>query len=434
VCFTFELNAGPKDMSFLKLTKFSVATLFLLMVTLTNVGQGLKISLLLLIFILTSIIYYKRSFYFDRYLLIMTVLVVFVGLFGVFIGAINNTPGFISYIPLTIVYPFIIFYLSPICTRFSANNIDLFIIYLTIVTSIISLAFILLVFILNINFVGDFYKDIYGGVAYISHYDGENLKFMLPVIDFFVFSFPYLIISSIMKIEGNKHNRIRLLALLLSICVVLFSGRRAILVFSIFTLFLSNLFVLLFYPSKKLKSKVLKYSLLFIILVSSFFLLLSVLGIVDLAYLYSVILSSLNFTSNESNLERVIQYKFLLNGFYDNYMIGNGFGSVAGYQRSSKGWQYELQYMAWLFHGGLIVTFTYTLTLAFMFFVILKSTLSKVSNSNQIYFMITMSIGAVFLSNATNPYLSKFDMMWVFSLLVYCFIHSKKVSFINERI
>lgn len=420
-------------MMFFRLTKFLMAVMFFLMVALTNVEQPLKIAVLLIVFFLVSSIYYKYGVFFDSYLLMMTILVIIVGVVGVLVGALKNTEGFVFYIPLTIIYPFLVFYFSPIYLRFSVFDIDFYIIVLTIFTSFVSLFFIFLVFFLNLDFIGDIYKSVYGGVAYVSHYDGENIKFMLPVIDFFVFSFPYLIISSILRFENYSHNRLRYFALFMSICVVFFSGRRAILIFSCLILIVSIFFILLFYPSKKTKRKVVKYSFLIFLVFLSFFTFLYVFSIVDFSYFMDVLFSSLDFSSNVSNLERVKQFDFLLSGFYDSYFFGNGFGAVAGYQRSSKGWQYELQYMAWLFQGGLVVTFIYAITLLFVFFVILKSTLSRSSMANQVYFTITMSLSVVFLSNATNPYLSKFDMMWVFSLLIYCFIHSKKDIFANEK-
>lgn len=412
-------------MKVLSLSKFLIALLFLLMVALTNVSQGIKLSLLLIIVILATFVYLKRGGLFDKQLLGMTIIVMTVGVFGVLVGAINSTPGFLFYIPLTIVYPFLLLYLSPLYTSFSVKDVDRYIIYLSIVNASISLCFVFFVLILNMQVAQEVYRSIYGGVAYISHYEGENVKFMLPVIDFFVFSFPYLIISSIIKPEHENGNNLRLLALGLSCIVVLLSGRRAILLFSTLICIFSLFIALVFYPSKKVKISILKYGTSILLLSALFLALLSYFEFVNVVFLYDVILSSLNFSSNESNLERVYQFKALFKGFVDNFYIGAGFGAVADYERSEKGWQYELQYLAWLFHGGIVVTMSYALTLLFLLTKSIKLSFANKSSNCYVLFIIIMSCTVVFLSNATNPYLSKFDMMWVFALLIYCFIQSK---------
>ncbi|MBG9582138.1 hypothetical protein ABE42_23690 [Bacillus thuringiensis] len=124
-------------------------------------------------------------------------------------------------------------------------------------------------------------------------------------------------------------------------------------------------------------------------------------------------LSLLNQFNFDAGHERNSQFEALINGWLNHPLIGNGHGAVATVIRSEEmPWAYELQYADILFKTGIIGFGVYSLS---GIWVILKliSLAKKYSGAKMIVIPILTGLIAFLIANATNPYLLKFDYIWI---------------------
>lgn len=116
---------------------------------------------------------------------------------------------------------------------------------------------------------------------------------------------------------------------------------------------------------------------------------------------------------------RLDQYTALINGWHDNFLLGAGTGIDAKVSRSNIPGTYELSYIAILFERGTLGGFFYFSLLAYP--IIQAIRLGKQSNelqTKQLLISYSTCYIAMLIANATNPYLSAFDFMWIIFLFI----------------
>jgi hypothetical protein len=111
------------------------------------------------------------------------------------------------------------------------------------------------------------------------------------------------------------------------------------------------------------------------------------------------------------------QFLNLVTGWTEAPLLGAGHGAVApGWLRSEdQPWAYELSYVALLFHTGLLGFMAYAAGVAW----ILWMGLRIIRSGGRLgLYMLPVLVGTIcfLLANATNPYLEKYDYMWVIFL------------------
>jgi hypothetical protein len=116
---------------------------------------------------------------------------------------------------------------------------------------------------------------------------------------------------------------------------------------------------------------------------------------------------------------RAEQFFTLYNGWQQTPLFGAGHGASAlGPLRSVEmPWAYELSYAALLFHTGIIGFLIYSSGVICIFWMGLK--IMRSGHWLGIY-MLPVLVGTTcfLIANATNPYLEKFDYIWVIFLPV----------------
>ena len=125
-------------------------------------------------------------------------------------------------------------------------------------------------------------------------------------------------------------------------------------------------------------------------------------------------------TFSSGNSDDVIgrrnQYLALLQEWMATPFIGTGFGGVAAYTRSvEQPWSYELSYMALLFHTGILGFLLYGASVCWIY---VKSILIIRSSDKIGLLLAPVLVGTTsfLIANATNPYLEKYDYLWVLFL------------------
>jgi hypothetical protein len=124
-------------------------------------------------------------------------------------------------------------------------------------------------------------------------------------------------------------------------------------------------------------------------------------------------------TGEESSLVRSEQFAALLQEWFARPLFGAGHGaSAAGSIRdSNRPWSYELSYVALLFHTGMLGFLAYTAGVVWVFWKGIH--LIRLGNELSLYMVpILVGTGCFLIGNATNPYLEKYDYLWVIFLPV----------------
>lgn len=235
-----------------------------------------------------------------------------------------------------------------------------------------------------------------------------------------LFGFPFLLaLISLPKelIVFNKFwNRLALLALVLALITLLFSGRRIFWVVAA----ASPLIIFVIYKVSGLENPF-KFKPLFsiVVIVLSTFLTGSAVFELSFKSILDDILAGFDFgdSSNLSAYARAEQFYALLHGWMDNPLFGSGHGAAApGSIRSDEHpWAYELTYLALLFQIGLVGSLVYASALLWMF---VKSIRLVRVRPEAAAMLLPLLVGLTgfLIANATNPYLAKFDYLWTIFL------------------
>ena len=203
---------------------------------------------------------------------------------------------------------------------------------------------------------------------------------------------------------------------LLLFCLAVFSGRRALLV----TMFLGPLiaWILSFkltrgrIRSLTIKIRPLSLLLSFILLICFVVLLLNLVNVVGKSYLVDQLKSIFDFSGNESNVERTLQFHALMQGISESPFFGSGAGAAASYSRSpDQPWAYELFYVSIVFQYGVFGFLVYLIPVLYVVFWLVMRV--KNYGRDTFYFCFLSGLISFLISSGTNPYIGKFDYMWV---------------------
>ena len=122
---------------------------------------------------------------------------------------------------------------------------------------------------------------------------------------------------------------------------------------------------------------------------------------------------------------RTSQFSALVSGWLENPIFGAGHGtSVRVIRSNEQPYAYELSYLALLFHTGLVGFLLYASGVIWIFYNgvrLIQSGDELAKRGLPVY----VGTACFLIANATNPYLEKFDYMWVIFL---------PLAFINVRL
>lgn len=117
--------------------------------------------------------------------------------------------------------------------------------------------------------------------------------------------------------------------------------------------------------------------------------------------------------------ERTIQKPYLLKAFTESPLFGSGFGGYAGYQRNElKPWTYELTYHTLLFNMGIVGT-VYLLSLFSYYLVLVIRLLRRFRNGSATPFGLLVALCSLLVGAYSNPYFGGFDTLFFGGLLPF---------------
>jgi O-antigen ligase len=245
-----------------------------------------------------------------------------------------------------------------------------------------------------------------------------------------IFSVPFVLTLWITRLNNEFfHEHTYFLICILLLGLVILSGR---------TIFQVNLLLLAFINmvtiKKYIKSNIIIIRSIFLILVFGLvsFMIVNLFYSIDMNVIILNIVNKFTSSNNTSLNIRVSQFKVMIDAWKERPLFGwgEGVGLTAIYGR--QGWSYELVYVARLFQTGIIGTglyFSFIVWIVYRCFVILKQKtyLSKIT-----YCLLNGFI-CFMIANATNPYLAKFDFMWIIYLplviINYDLLNNKRLRY-----
>lgn len=231
-----------------------------------------------------------------------------------------------------------------------------------------------------------------------------------------IFITPFILTLWITRLNNDFFSKYTyyLICILLLVLVVL-SGRT---IFQINLLFL--VFINMFMIKKYIKNSLViaRMFFLFIIIGIFGFVIINNFYTIDISVIISEIVTKFedlkSSNNNTSGSIRAMQFKAMIDAWKERPVFGWGEGvGLATFIRSDEqDWAYELVYIARLFQTGIVGTalyFAFILWIIYRFIIIInrKTYLSRLS-----YCLLNGFI-CFMIANATNPYLGKFDFMWV---------------------
>lgn len=395
--------------------------LFFLMLFLPASYQPIKAALLAVVLAAITVqALHRGRLTLHRAILLWTLLSVATGLFFLLRGVTRGAPGAIEVGRVYALWPlvYMILIAGIAATPAALPNIMRVLVVATIAIGVYGASYIL-------HMVGVLPDALYLPLEQnqrISFYAGW-VEFNIDSLASLLFLVPF-IVSALMtwpKAQTVISRRWLWIALFTGVALAAMSARRALLlviaVSPLFTLVLRQLLP----KAEKRDSRALVLHFLVVGGVALFGLALTLHFLFGLSFgpVADMFKRGFAFGSYVRGVERRDQFFNLLNGWLQVPILGSGHGGVApGWARSQEQpWAYELSYFALLFHTGLVGFLIYAAGVSW----IVTRSLRIIREGNRLGLcMLSVLVGTVsfLIANGADPYLEKYDYMWVIFLPV----------------
>lgn len=387
----------------------------------------IKIILLSMGFLFSIIdIIFTKKIKINRSIFMGYIFYMLIGLFYIFYGVIRNNPGALKVITVYFIWIFIYAILFS-----SISKIE----YIKVIDRIFVLSSIIIplygywYLLYTLNIISYFYfLDMYNSIGV---YTG-SIEISIGSVSSLLFILPYITLKVFLK----KDNRLLASILILNMSFLFLTGRKALWLSYFISVFLFYIIYFFFIKTKNkiILKRIKRRSMLIInILFLSLIILILVLKI-DLNKIYNDFLQGFEFNNikNKSAYARKLQFNSLINEWKKKPLVGYGHGASAPVIRSKEQpWAYELSYVALLFQTGIIGFLIYIFSIFWIIYKLIKIINLNEKNLNLIS-PVLMGFISFIIGNATNPYLLKFDYLWIiFFPIALINLYSKEKA--NER-
>jgi len=395
-----------------KIVNFLIAMMLSLSILLPAVLSPIKGGILLLALIAVATLHFYGSAYFARLTLITALIYICTGLLWSLFGLVKGNPGAIAMLSVMGIYPLLFTFLASAYKTENGQALTRLFTTLALVLGFFNMLYIAAFILMPQNALQIIIESIYKDEAVVDTAD-TYFKFTMPNISSCIFLLPFLIAGFI----HSGQRRIRTgLAIIFMLAIMLLSGRRGFflaviggLVIAYLTTYRSSRHINL---KVRINTQVLLFTVATAVCLGWFFT-----SFYGAEFYIDQIISILNFTTNNSNILRAEQFDSMMAEFVQSPLFGAGAGAAAQYNRSiEQPWAYELAYVAFLFHYGVVGFIIYAAGVMLLTYHLIVKTIKNGRNSFE--FSYLAGFISFMIANATNPYLAKFDYMWVFFIPV----------------
>ncbi|HWC73716.1 MAG TPA: hypothetical protein VG454_07235 [Gemmatimonadales bacterium] len=396
------------------------ALLFFLMLFLPASYQAIKAPLLALVLAMIALqALAHRGLQLHRTVVAWTMLMVFTGLVFMFRGAAHGAPGALKMGGVYALWPLVyLLLIAGAATPGALRMMVRVLVVATIAVGVYGASYIMYV-------VGVLPASLYIPLEQnqrIGFYQGF-VEINIDSIASLLFLIPFLV-SALMtwpRTEALIPRRWLWIALLSAIALAALSARRALLLVALLSPVFALLLRQLLPTAEKRASRRIVWQFLLAapLTIAGLWLALHFAFGVSLSPVVDMFRRGFAFQSYGRAVERKEMFLNLLAGWAKSPLLGSGQGAIApGWIRSQEQpWAYELSYMALLFHAGLLGFLVYTAGVGW----IITMALRIIREGNRLGLCtLSVLVGSLcfLLANAADPYLEKFDYMWVIFLPV----------------
>jgi hypothetical protein len=405
----------------LSISRYAINLFFLLMLVMPTTLQSERGFYLVILLTFSFIIIFLnlKIWWISSEIFKILLFICFASLFFILNGLIQNTPGALAVIGVYFLWPIIFIWIIGF-----SKEIETF------------------VEIKNTLFIGIFISSLSGIILVISKFI-EPLEILRPVFVFlgaragisesgieltipnmatvlYGFSFLLAYIYAFPKTDkfpfNKEHTSLLWILLILCIVTLLISGKRGF--------WLTAMLALPYTAIVCHMAGIRRFSLKKMVLVIFSLMMTLIFGLIiislsleiDFQIMVEGLFGGFNFTdqTNSAASRRYTQFWALLVGWTESPLIGAGHGAMAGdkVRIDIQPWAYELYYLALLFQTGLIGFIVYASSVLWLLYMMIKISRHYPDLAR---LLVPAAVGLLsFLTvNATNPYLSKFDCLWV---------------------
>lgn len=412
-------DGGPKlDRSTQQAAFLLGLSLFFLMLFVPTVYQPIKAIVLvaLLYVILIGILTNQTKFALHYSVVVWACVLIGTGLFFIFWGVVNNAPGALRVATVYVLWPLVFtFLIAAISSAHAFQAIFTTIIVASFAIGVYSLTFIgyatgLLPSWMYFELDQGQAIGLHGGFVEYNMYSISTLIFVVPFMFALLHGFVF-----------NQKSLFWLLCLAFVLCLILaiLSGRRVLWLVLILTPIIYGLLSIIKIKRERIK---LRFNVAWLVLLPILTIVLTfVFGTFELD-LYAIIKQIVAaFGGGSGPIEASAYLRFeqaaaLHDGWMQSPLLGHGHGAVAGVIRSYEmPWAYELQYHALFFNTGIVGALLYAGCIVWIYWQGVRMIRSSVEYG-RLMLPLLVGLTCFLIANATNPYLLKFDYMWVIFL------------------
>ncbi len=367
----------------------------------------------LLFFVLVKILYQQRSgIRLAQPIVEITSACVLVSLLWMAWGAANNAPGALQVGSVFVVWP--ILYMILIGLMSNLKQLQPFLTTIVIATFGVELLCIGILLessgIINIDLISRL-EPLNAAVNLL--YEG-NAQFNISSMSTFAFGLPFLVAKILYARKLSRWSLFEIFVLLLGVVIILFSGKRA---FWIIVAISPIVFVSF---AKIIGEKIALQRILPLIFVS-----VAGVGLAFAVYdfkvatMVDIFVQGFQFgdPNNVSAYRRAEQFDALVKGWEENPLFGAGHGAAAEDKKGelTEAFAYELGYIALLFQVGILGLAVYAVAVGWLFAQSIRIMVRNFATRDALLPLLT-GTSCFLIANATNPYLNKFDYLWVIFL------------------
>lgn len=396
------------------LDHIAFSTLFSAVVIFPTQIVSVKILLLLVcILVRLSDLHRNDVLNFDIYNFFIPIFYALVGIMYCVYGVLANNPGAVEVFPLHVIYPLLLGWYAGTCTEEELRPLAKMILVVLEISSII----IFMIFLLKIRG----YHDIPlfdNARASLNPRSGYS-KLSFPLLAVLNFSIPFLTMAFAYRKElglGAMYYAIYCLTIIDGVV----TGRRGT-----WVVLMLSLAAILFTRRLKIST-----FLLFVFLAAGAVVLAFWLAGLDVGVLAAHLGDGFKFASladRGSSLARGEQFKAMIQGIVDSPIFGHGLGSTAQQYGSVRAydakWEYELTYVYYLFSTGIVGFLIYAAGIGWIVTSLWK--FWQQGEMEEYVSMILAGLLGFLVAAGTNPYLQKFDYMFVI-FVPYAFVVALK--------
>lgn len=382
---------------------FFVITFCFLTMFVPDSYQFIRFGVLLILLFLT---FFNKNIYnlqVDPFGVFILLAILVYNLFCCTLGAVRNAPGAYRVLTAEFLWPILFTFIGiKIAKKYTIIEICKLLLHIEFILVLWDLWYCLGE--LKIITFPSILKKI--DLSYMFGKFGFFIQFSTTHMVTHIFMIPFTMIYYIL----SERKVFCLLLIPMQLLLVSISG-RAVLILITFTFFCNFLLKFL-----------LKKSSFWVIILKTIICVAVVLGIIYLAsnefgegvvrYISEKIRNTASDTGHVDST-RYFQHKYLLDGWQNHILFGNGSGSYDPRVIRDKEhpWFYELAYHAFLYQKGLFWLFLFIVQLLYIFI-----GLKQLNDKNHIYNCFAYGLFAILVANVVDPYLNKFGCLWMLYL------------------